>query len=117
MFTSWSQIKTTAPGRFILLGEFAELYDKNAIALTIDCRTTVVIKEYKEGRLRLNLKNYNNIREWPTTSFTLTKLVTKYADVLEYTDSMPSRLNHLLHKRYYQNNQESSSNTENDSDF
>lgn len=97
----WAQIEASAPGRFILSGEYADLHDKNAIAVTFDRRTRVVIRPHKEGRLRLNLKNYNNVREWPITSFTMTRLVAKYADVLVYNDSTPTKLNHLLHKRYY----------------
>lgn len=98
----WAQIEASAPGRFVLSGEYADLHDKSAIAVTFDKRTKVVIRPHKEGRLRLNLKNYNNVREWPITSFTMARLVAKYADVLVYNESTPTKLNHLLHKRYYQ---------------
>lgn len=98
----YSRVEASAPGRIILIGEFAELYEKNSIAMTIDLRTKVTIRPFKTGRLRLNLKNYNNVREWPTTSFTMTRLVNKYADVLDYNDKIPARMNHLLHERYYQ---------------
>lgn len=98
----WAQIEASAPGRFVLAGEYADLHDKNAIAVTFDKRTKVVIRPHKEGRLRLNLKNYSNVREWPITSFTMTRLVAKYADVLVYNESTSTKLNHLLHKRYYQ---------------
>lgn len=98
----WSRIEASAPGRIVLTGEFAELYEKCAVAIAIDRRTRVVIKPHKEGKLRLQLKNYDNIREWPTWSFTMTKLVEKYAEILEFNDKMLLRLNHLLHKKYHQ---------------
>lgn len=95
-------IEATAPGKIILIGEFSDLYEKNSIAMAINPRMKVSIRPHKEGRLRLNLKNFSNIREWPTTSFTLTKLVGRYADILDYSDRIPAKLNHLLHRRYYQ---------------
>lgn len=98
----YTRIEATAPGRFILIGEFADLFEKNSIAMSIDRRTKVTIRPHKEGRLRLNLVNFNYIREWPTTSFTMTRLVSKYADTLVYSDNIPAKMNHLLHERYYQ---------------
>lgn len=98
----WIQIEASAPGRFVLAGEYADLCEKNAIAVTFDRRTRVVIRPHKKGRLRLNLKNYDNIREWPITSLNMVRLVAKYAEVLEYDENIPKRLNNLLHKRYYQ---------------
>lgn len=98
----YEQITTSAPGRFILTGEFADLHEKNCIAMAIDCRLRVDIRPYKEGRLRLTLKNFGMIREWPTTSIGMNRLINKFGDCLEYTDRIQARLNHLLHKRYYQ---------------
>lgn len=96
----WTQVKASAPGSFVLVGEYADLYDKNAIAVTIDRQTRVSIRLYKEGRLRLNLKNFNDLREWPTTSLAMTRLVGRYNDILDYSDTIPPKLNHLLNKRY-----------------
>lgn len=97
----YTEIRSSAPGRFILMGEFADMFEKNAIGMTIDCHCRVIIRPYSGGKVRLNLKNYNNIREWPTTAFTMVKFVAKYADTLNYNKSMPARLIHLLHKRYF----------------
>lgn len=95
-------IDVSAPGRVIIMGEFADLYEKNSIAVTIESRLLVEIRPYKEGRLRLRLQDYQTIREWPTTSIGMNRLVNKFADYLEYTDQIPAKLHHLLHKRYYQ---------------
>lgn len=97
----WSCIEASAPGGIVVSGEF-DLYEKSAIAIALDCKTRVTIRPYEEGRLRLNLKNYNIIREWPITSFTMTKLVNKYADIISYSETMPVGLNRLLHDRYYE---------------
>lgn len=95
----WIQIEASAPGKFIISGEYSVVYDKQAVAAAIDLRTRVVIRPNKDGKVRLNLKNLNNTREWPTSSLTTYRLVPKFS-CLEFNDSMPAKLNHLLHSKY-----------------
>lgn len=97
----WLQIEASAPGKFIISGEYSVVYDKQAIAATIDLRTRVVVKPNTDGKIRLNLKNLNKKREWPATSLTMCRLVSKYSDCLDFNDTMPAKLKDLLHTRYY----------------
>lgn len=97
----WLQIEASAPAKFIISGEYSVVYEKQAIAATIDLRTKVVIEPNKDGKIRLNLKNLNQSREWPATSLTLCRLVSKYSDCLDFNDTMPAKLNDLLHNRYH----------------
>lgn len=99
----WTQIEASAPGKFIISGEYSVVYEKQAIAATIDLRTRVIIRPNKEERVRLNLKNFNNVREWPITSLTMCKLVSKYSECLNYHETMSVKLNNLLHPRYQDN--------------
>lgn len=99
----WSQIEASAPGRFVLIGDYGDLEDRTAIAVAIDRRLKVTIRPYKEGYIRLNLKDFNNVREWPTTLplFSMTKLVGTYAGTLNYTDAIKRNLKPLLHQKFY----------------
>ena len=96
----WIEIEASAPGKFIISGEYSVVYEKQAIATAIDLRTKVVIRPNMDGKVRLNLKNLQVLREWPTSSLTTCRLVTKFSECLEYNDSMPVKLNHLLHSKY-----------------
>lgn len=98
----WLEIEASAPGKFIISGEYSVVYEKQAIASAIDLRTKVTIRPNKEAKVRLNLKNLNNIREWPITSLTMCRLVSKYSDCLDFNETMPVKLNNLLHTRYYE---------------
>lgn len=98
----WLEIEASAPGKLIISGEYSVVYERQAIASAIDLRTKVIIRPNKDGKVRLNLKNLNNIREWPVTSLSMCRLVSKYSDCLNYNDTMPVKLNHLLHARYYE---------------
>lgn len=98
----WTKISVSAPGSFVLVGEYADLYDKDAIAITVDRHTKVTIRTFEKHRLRLNLKNFNDVREWPTASFTMTRLVKRYNEIFNFTDTTPQILNHLLNRRYKQ---------------
>lgn len=97
----WLQIEASAPAKFIISGEYSVVYEKQAIAATIDLRTKVVIKPNTDGKIRLNLKNLNQLREWPATSLNMCRLVSKYSDCLDFNDTMPAKLNDLLHTRYH----------------
>jgi mevalonate kinase len=99
----WSQIEASAPGRFVLIGDYGDLEDRTAIAVAIDRRLKVTIRPHKEGLIRLNLKDFNNVREWPTTLplFSMTKLVATYASTLNYTDSVKRCLKPLLNQKFY----------------
>lgn len=98
----WLEIEASAPGKLIISGEYSVVYERQAIASAIDLRTKVIIRPNKDGKVRLNLKNLNNVREWPVTSLSMCRLVSKYSDCLNYNDTMPVKLNHLLHTRYYE---------------
>uniref|UniRef100_A0A6G1S595 Mevalonate kinase n=1 Tax=Aceria tosichella TaxID=561515 RepID=A0A6G1S595_9ACAR len=100
----WSQIEASAPGRFVLIGDYGDLEDRTAIAVAIDRRLKVTIRPYKEGYIRLNLKDFDHVREWPTTLplFSMTRLVATYAGTLNYTDSIKRCLSpKLLDKKFY----------------
>jgi mevalonate kinase len=99
----WSQIEASAPGRFVLIGDYGDLEDRTAIAVAIDRRLKVTIRPHKEDLIRLNLKDFNNVREWPTTLpiFSMTKLIATYAGTLNYTDSMQRCLRPLLNQKFY----------------
>lgn len=97
----WLQIEASAPAKFIISGEYSVVYEKQAIAATIDLRTKVVIKPNTDGKIRLNLKNLNQFREWPSTSLNMCRLVSKYSDCLDFNENMPIKLNDLLHTRYH----------------
>lgn len=105
----WLEIDSSAPGKFIISGEYSVVYEKQAIAATIDLRTNVVIRPNKEGKVRVDFKNLNTIREWPTASLTMCRLVNKYSECLDFNDSMPVKLGHLLHARYQENKSPSNS--------
>lgn len=97
----WLKIEASAPAKIILSGEYSVVYDKQAVAAAIDLRTRVTIRpNNKDGTVRLNLKNLNNIREWPITSLSACRIVSKYNECLEYQEEMPAKLFHLLHTRY-----------------
>lgn len=95
----WLEIEASAPGKIIISGEYSVVYECQAIASAIDLRTKVVIRPNKDGKLRLNLKNLNNVREWPVVSLTMYKLVSKYSDCLNFNDTMSVKLNNLLHTK------------------
>lgn len=97
----WKQIDASAPGKFIISGEYSVVYEKQAVAAAIDLTTRVVIRPNRNNNVRLNLKNLDSIREWPTGSLTSCRLVGRYSQCLEYNDSMPAKLDHLLHSRYH----------------
>lgn len=96
----WLQIDSSAPGKFIISGEYSVVYEKEAIAAAIDLRTRVVIRPNKDSKVRLNLKNLNTIREWPTSLLTTCRLVSKYSECLDYNEMIPNKLAYLLHPRY-----------------
>lgn len=96
----WTRIEASAPGKFIISGEYSVVYEKQAIASAIDLRTTVTIRPYKDGKVRLNLKNLNYVREWPTAAMNMCRLVAKFAECIDFNSTMPAKLNHLLHARY-----------------
>lgn len=98
----WQSIEASAPGKFIISGEYAVVYEKQAIATTIDLKTKVTIRPNNEGKVRLFLKNFNDIREWPVTSLTMCRLVTKYLDILDYEENMAMKLDLFLDFRYRQ---------------
>lgn len=101
----WVKIEASAPAKFIISGEYSVVYEKQAIAATIDLRTRVVIKPIKEDKIILNLENLNQSREWQTKSFDhMCKLVSKYSDCLDFNENMPVKLNHLLHTNYVKKN-------------
>ena len=95
----WLEIQSSAPGKFIICGEYSVIYDRQAIAASVDLRTKVRIVPYKD-KVRLNLKDLGIIREWPVTSLSTHRFVSKYTECLSYNDSMPGKLDHLLHPRY-----------------
>lgn len=97
----WLEINSSAPAKFIISGEYSVLYDKQAIAASIDLRTRVVIRPNSDGVVRLNLKNVRSSREWPTSELAGFRLVLKYSECLDYHASMPGKLHHLLHDKYY----------------
>lgn len=99
----WLKIESSAPGKFIISGEYSVVYEKQAIASAIDLRTNVTICPNNEGKVRLKLKNLNNTRAWSTSSLTMCRLVSKYTECLDYDGTMPVKLNHLLHSRYFEN--------------
>lgn len=96
----WLQIDSSAPGKFIISGEYSVMYEKQAIAAAIDLRTRVTIRPNTGTKVRLNLKNLNTVREWPTSMLTTCKLVSKYSDCLDYNEGMPAKVAHLLHSRH-----------------
>ena len=104
----WLQIESSAPAKFIISGEYSVVYEKQAIAAAIDLRTTVTIRPGKDAKLRLNLKNLNCVREWPTSSLTTCRLVSKYSECLDYNDMCPGKLSYLLNARYIVNREQAS---------
>lgn len=112
----WLQIESSAPGKFIISGEYSVVYEKQAIAAAIDLRTTVTIRPGKDAKLRLNLKNLNCVREWPTSSLTTCRLVSKYSECLDYNDMCPGKLSYLLNARYIVNREQASTSSAETSD-
>lgn len=104
----WLQIESSAPGKFIISGEYSVAYEKQAIAAAIDLRTRVTIKPNKDGKVRLVLKSLDSTREWSTSSLTMFRFVTKYSECLDFIDTMPAKLTHLLHPRFNPNSSSSS---------
>lgn len=103
----YSRITAEAPGKFILTGEMSVLYDKHAIALTVDMKTTVTVEPNKENKVRLFLDDLQHSWTWTTTEFNTThKLVTKAMDLWVYK-SWPNQLNHLLRNQFQNVNTES----------
>lgn len=98
----WLQIEASSPAKFIISGEYSVVYEKQAVAAAIDLRTRVTIRPNQDGKVRLNLKNLKSNREWPLTSLTMCRLVSKYSECLEFNEAMPVKLNHLLHVRYHE---------------
>lgn len=98
----WLQIDSSAPGKFIISGEYSVVYEKQAIAAAIDLRTNVTIRPNNNGMVNLNLKTLNSQRAWQTSMLTPFRLVSKNS-CLEYDDSMPAKLNNLLHSKYHIN--------------
>lgn len=98
----WSLIEASAPGRFVLIGDYGNLQERTAIAVAIDRRLKVTIRPCQKGIIRLNLKNFDEVREWPTTLplFSMTKLVATYASTLSYSDSVQRCLRPLLNQKY-----------------
>lgn len=97
----WSKIEASAPGKFIISGEYSVVYEKHAIASAIDLRTTAIIRPNQEDeKVRLNLTNLKSIREWPLTSLTMCRLVSKYSKCLDFDETMPVALDLLMHPRY-----------------
>lgn len=104
LLREWARIEASAPGRFVLIGDYGDMDEKNAIAIAIDRRLKVTIRPHQdEGKLRLNLKDLNDVREWSTDLpiFTMTKLVAHQSDVLAYTKFIPLRLKPLLSPKYH----------------
>lgn len=95
----WLEIKSSAPAKFIISGEYSVVHDRLAVAAAVDLRTEVKIRPHKD-RVRLNLKNLGVIREWPVISFSSIRFVYKYTECLTYNESMPSQIDHLLNARY-----------------
>lgn len=93
---SWTQIEASAPGKFILSGEYSVVFGKHAIAAAIDRRTKVTIKPNHDGIVRLCLRTLKAKIQWPTEVLKLVKLVTEPASCLEYDMNMPSRLNEVV---------------------
>jgi mevalonate kinase len=96
----WLQIKSSAPGKFIISGEYSVVYEKQAIAATIDLRTNVTIRPNDDDVVRLKLTNLKVERAWPTSSLAPLRFVSKNS-CLEYNETMPGKLVHLLHPKYW----------------
>lgn len=99
----WSKIEASAPGKFVLIGDFGDLYERNVIAVAIDKRLKVTIRTHKmEGTLRLHMREFNETWEWPTRQpiFSMTKLVANYAEPLVYSEPMLQNLRPLLNEKY-----------------
>lgn len=96
----WREIESSAPAKFIISGEYSVVYEKQAIASTIDLKTTVTIRPNKEERLKLILKNLNETREWPIKSLAMCRLVYKFSDCLEFGDYMLNKLDLFLDARF-----------------
>lgn len=95
----WLKIEASAPGKFIISGEYSVIYDKQAIAAAIDLRTNVTITPNDDGCVRLKLKDLKTERSWPVSSLASYRLVAKNS-MLEYNDSMIAPLVNLLNAQY-----------------
>lgn len=115
----WLQIQSSAPGKLIVSGEYSVVYEKSAIAAAIDDSTKVTIKPNNDGKVRLSLRNFNDVWEWSIRSLPMCKLVEKYNECLEFDEAMKLKLYPQLHKRFLissQNRQAQSGESPNEND-
>lgn len=98
----WSKIEASAPGKFVLIGDYGDLYDRSVIAVAIDRRLRVTIRSSGDEWVRLNLKNFNETWAWPTRLpiFSMTRMIARFAETLAYNETMLQKLKPLLNEKY-----------------
>ncbi|OQV22136.1 putative Mevalonate kinase [Hypsibius exemplaris] len=79
-------IKVSAPGKIILHGEHAVVYQKTAIALSLGLRTRLDLRETNDGRVTIFMERFFKEITWKTDDLTSLLETTKVdAETLETT--------------------------------